>query len=71
MRNCLLYQTKHFRVRMKFLLIGGKGHEFVCQRVALLIMVMECMAHSYTMLLGICIGCCSVASTGVVQIVMW
>jgi hypothetical protein len=56
---------------MKFLLIGGKGLEFVCQRVALLIMVKEFMAHSYAMLLGICIGCCSVGSTGLVQIVMW
>jgi len=27
------------------LLIGGKGHEFICQRVALLIMVKEFMAH--------------------------
>jgi len=55
---------------MTFLLIGGKGHEFVCQRVALLLMVKECIARSYAMLLGISVGC-SVGSTGVVQIAMW
>jgi hypothetical protein len=56
---------------MTFLLIGGKGHEFVCQRVALLLMVKEYIARSYAMLLGISIGCCSVGSTGVVEIVVW
>jgi len=44
---------------------------FFCQRVALLLMVKECIARSYAMLLGISVGCCSVGSTGVVQIVMW
>jgi hypothetical protein len=70
-RNCLLHQTKYFLVRMTFLLVGGKGHEFVCQRVALLLMVKECIARSCTMLLGIYIVSCPLGSTGVVQIVVW
>lgn len=58
-------------MRMTFLLIGGNGHEFVFQRVALLLMVKGCIARSYAMLLGISIDCCSVGSTGVLEIVVW
>ena len=54
---------------MKFLLIGGKGHEFVtCGFVT---HVKECIARSYAMLLRISIDYCSVGSTGVIQIIMW